>query len=107
VSSRLSIHQFRVDTHPRVEQGAALTPRNPGDYAPDVSDRDPRETESPYRLAAIGREEAEMSGWAGARPNRRGRAESPEPRGDRRSRWLGGDPARRGRHACPAADRLL
>jgi SAM-dependent methyltransferase len=48
-----------VRTHPHVEQCAALTRGNAGDYATDVLDRDPQRPEPPYRLAAIGREEAE------------------------------------------------
>lgn len=36
-----------------------MTPGNPGDYAPEVGDREPREPEPAYRLAAAGREEAE------------------------------------------------
>lgn len=36
-----------------------MTPGNAGDYAPDVGDREPREPEPAYRLAAAGREEAE------------------------------------------------
>jgi hypothetical protein len=36
-----------------------LTRGNAGDYATNVGDRDPREFEPAYRLAATGREEAE------------------------------------------------
>jgi len=59
VSSRLSIHQFPIRTHPRASGCAALTLGNAGDYATSVGDRDPREPEPGYRLAAIGRAEAE------------------------------------------------
>ena len=59
MSSRLSIHQFPIRTHPRASGCAALTLGNAGDYATSVGDRDPREPEPGYRLAAIGRAEAE------------------------------------------------